>query len=1599
MTTSRTKKKNTATAASVPGRPRLSPQDQPLLLHDDKQRPRAGIKLEYVTQTGDGVWISGWCFGLDGVTLLCNGTEVPAAMRRVPRPDVAATYATGTAIDLGFEFMLPTLVPGNYGLRWSGAPGSAMASIELALDVDLHVAPQESLGASQTAAQAAPRIQGHLDCIHDMQFLGWALNTMAPGERLTIDFLLDGEKLGDTVCDLPRKDLRDAAIGDGNYGFAWTCPEGITLRDLSRIRIRLAGSLQFDCNNVKPRFSRPETTGVFAGPLDLCWPYYLSGALTTHDGTEIESVRLVANGQELVSIALEPDTDVRSSDFGAATFFHALPQDWARHFEGSIFLVVNDLAYFQVFNSQTAQRSPVAGGGFDVVANRIEGWIDWRAHDGKPSAPLEIIVNHQRMQGLTLQAESGSRTDFSVPIADAHFAAGTALLIGVRVADAGIALPGPGDTIEIAYEPAAIGHIDKWAPPLVTGWAIDYQARRRRCVVKLYEDETLITQVECQLLREDVNSKFKVSGHHGFEMLLPASLFDDRSHNLRVMCNGVPLRLGSHFEKNETLSREALAALDPKIRFRGRVEQLTTGVVAGWAWDAMRPESPVDLLVKVDGQLVGTTRANQFSTRLRGAGRSGHQEFLFHLPDSLQNGCERTVTVEEMESRYALPNEISPITFPLVALADKAAGAQWNYSAGGADWRSALRYSLYETPRRASAAKLPLISMIVLNWNGDLLLEDFLESLLRVDIRHPYELLIVDHGSSDASTDIIRRYVGRLPIKLIERHANYSFSASNNHAARLASGALLFFINNDLIFQHDCASSMASLLDDPAVGIVGARLLEPIKDKDGWVFQPHHEGVRFKVASLPGSNACYYSPQEIHGVPAEWSKAPLEMPVVTGGLMMCRKSDFEAVGGFCEDYFYGLEDVDYCLKLASRLGKKILCDLSASVLHNRSATRDSKFIEKSASRFYTADIHAANRAAYLRRFGRGLKNKILGSLIESSSFYRKSPLRVTFVVTEADIHTPAGDYFTALELGVWLKKKFGWDIFFTRFDQHSLPNTDVLIVMRHDYHLREIRHANPGLVTVAWVRNWVDHWAARPEFADYNLVFASSQKAIDYLRESTGREAILLPIATNPERFSPDMADKAHASDLVFTGSYHLEARSAAVWLNLKKATYDFAIYGHNWDKYPPLAPYCRGSMRYDLLGKAYASSRLVIDDSHPVTRDWNSLNSRIFDAIASGKVVITNCVDGARELFGDLLPTFSTRAELNALVARLLGDDAARESLAQRLRAQVLAKHTYAHRADTIKTALLRFTGEETLRFAIKIGVPRLEEREQWGDYHFAQGIKRALEKQGHFARIDILPHWDGGLQASDDVVLVLRGLSRYRPQPNVINLMWLISHPDEVSLAEMREYDHVFVASSLHAQRLGEQLGDAVSPLLQCTDPALFFREVDESLAIADVLFVGNSRGQRREVVQAALESGVDFGVFGSGWTGMLPSSRLHGEYIPNTELRRYYSTAKVVLNDHWPDMRASGFISNRIFDAAACGAVILSDAMAGMTELTGESVLQYDDPSQFAGCLDRALSGRTAKAAKARQKTSENIRRNHTFDSRAADILRTVAQLRKT
>ena len=294
---------------------------------------------------------------------------------------------------------------------------------------------------------------------------------------------------------------------------------------------------------------------------------------------------------------------------------------------------------------------------------------------------------------------------------------------------------------------------------------------------------------------------------------------------------------------------------------------------------------------------------------------------------------------------------------------------------------------------------------------------------------------------------------------------------------------------------------------------------------------------------------------------------------------------------------------------------------------------------------------------------------------------------------------------------------------------------------------------------------------------------------------------------------------------------------------------------------------------------------------------------------------------------------------------------------------------------------------------FALRLGARDSTAATRWGEYALAQSLKRGLHARGAAAVVVAADDDRNPYPACFDVAMHFRGRGPGPARPGQFNLAWLISHPDEVSDAELERYDGVLVASSSYAEELAGLLRAPVRELLQFTDVASFHPEPDPSVA-ADVLFVGNWRSVFRHVVWDAICVGRTPAVYGEGWQYLLPE-RCRGTRVETPELRRLYSSCGVLLNDHWDDMREHGFVSNRIFDALACGAYVVSDDSESVSELFHGLVPTYRSLSELRDAIDRGLQDgdhrrEVAEAGRAL------VMARHTSGHRADELLALVRQL---
>jgi hypothetical protein len=288
----------------------------------------------------------------------------------------------------------------------------------------------------------------------------------------------------------------------------------------------------------------------------------------------------------------------------------------------------------------------------------------------------------------------------------------------------------------------------------------------------------------------------------------------------------------------------------------------------------------------------------------------------------------------------------------------------------------------------------------------------------------------------------------------------------------------------------------------------------------------------------------------------------------------------------------------------------------------------------------------------------------------------------------------------------------------------------------------------------------------------------------------------------------------------------------------------------------------------------------------------------------------------------------------------------------------------------------------------------------DKWGDTAFVAGLARALREAGEDAVTYRRPAHASRVRAMDNVSLTVRGLLPGSPTPGGVNVLWVISRPDQVSVAELSAFDLVYAASRPWARKMSARSGVEVRVLEQATrvDAAAVADSKPAAPAAGGVVFVGQARPDGpRAIVMDAITAGLEPQVWGPRWGGLIPDRLWRGEFASSDQVAQMYRSARVVLADHWEDMAREGFISNRLFDAVALGARVISDQVAGTTDLFEGAVQTYGAPADLRRLASPDGLAESFPDTATMAQIAARIRANHSFAARARQLVADVSALR--
>ncbi len=182
----------------------------------------------------------------------------------------------------------------------------------------------------------------------------------------------------------------------------------------------------------------------------------------------------------------------------------------------------------------------------------------------------------------------------------------------------------------------------------------------------------------------------------------------------------------------------------------------------------------------------------------------------------------------------------------------------------------------------------PIVSIIIVNYNGKKYLEKCLKSIMKISYPNP-EIILVDNNSTDDSIEFVKNtYPSVIIIKLDN---NYGFAEPNNIGAKNAKGDFFLFLNNDTEVDPNFVGEMVKVLQqDSKIAICQSLLLKPNGEVDS------------SGDFIDTLGRAYSSKDKVSEVKKILS--------ARGASMMIRKESFWDLGGFDKKFFASYEDVD-----------------------------------------------------------------------------------------------------------------------------------------------------------------------------------------------------------------------------------------------------------------------------------------------------------------------------------------------------------------------------------------------------------------------------------------------------------------------------------------------------------------------------------------------------------------------------------------------------------------------------------------------------------------------------------------------------------------
>jgi len=216
-------------------------------------------------------------------------------------------------------------------------------------------------------------------------------------------------------------------------------------------------------------------------------------------------------------------------------------------------------------------------------------------------------------------------------------------------------------------------------------------------------------------------------------------------------------------------------------------------------------------------------------------------------------------------------------------------------------------------------------AVVILNWNGKKFLEKFLPGV--IEHSSPVaDIIIADNDSSDDSIEYLEK--NHPQVRIIRLNKNNGFAGGYNLALKEIKADYYILLNSDIEVTENWISPVIKMMEkDPSVAACQPKI------------RSYNEPDRFEYAGAAGGFIDKYGYpfcqgrlfQSLEKDEGQYDEAR-EVFWATGACMFVRSDVFHKIGGFDDDFFAHMEEIDFCWR-AKNQGYKVMYIPDSTIFH------------------------------------------------------------------------------------------------------------------------------------------------------------------------------------------------------------------------------------------------------------------------------------------------------------------------------------------------------------------------------------------------------------------------------------------------------------------------------------------------------------------------------------------------------------------------------------------------------------------------------------------------------------------------------------------